>query len=124
MNRLSLKIIGIAQKESLKSDVRSTKHGAVIFKNDMILGKGCNTRGKYYAYNQQFTIHAEVVAVIRCLKRHNRNVIRGSSVLVYRENGEGISNSKPCTRCTNILKSIGIVSIYYTTKSGIEKIWR
>ncbi len=62
-------------------------------------------------------IHAEFDAIIGADPADLKN----STVFVYRETKGGfIGLAKPCKVCQDMLHSVGIRDVYYTTECGIE----
>ena len=68
-------------------------------------------------YDPHKTMHAEMSAVFKALKRED---IGGSTIVVYRETKDGqMAMSRPCSVCMKILKSVGVKSAIYTSTDGI-----
>lgn len=87
-----------------------TNHGAAIIRGGRIIGLGYNSikRRKNMEYN--FT-HAEMDAILNS----NSENLRASKIFVFRQDKYGwIAYSKPCSKCTEILKKYGIKRAYYT----------
>lgn len=98
-----------------KSNVRSNRHGCVIVKDNEIISEGYNHYTNYL--NHEFTIHAEVDAIIK-LKKMNKNLV-GCELYVVRIGTDNMGNplkySRPCIKCTNEIIKTGIRKVYFST---------
>lgn len=101
------------------------KIGAVIVRKGRILSSGCNQAFKTHTYindhGEDFnkTVHAEICAIFR-LK--NRELLRGSTIVVYREKKDGsFARARPCPMCFELIRKYGIKKMQYTTDAGIEE---
>lgn len=112
-----LKMIRNAIKEAYKSNF-DLRIGAVIVKSGRVLSKGYNKTGVYtkYAHVEFLSIHAEVDAIIKCLKSYRYSNLIGAKIYIagLRKNGR-LLLSKPCTRCAQLIRNVGIKKVYYTT---------
>lgn len=95
-----------------------SRHGAVIFTDNKILGRGYNR--KYSGeMRKHFTIHAEADALGKAFHKHNIDEIVGAYCLVIRLNKSGnLTNSKPCPDCQAMLREFGIKKVFYSTTGG------
>lgn len=111
--------LSVARYFSTKSNARNM-HGAVIVKGGRVLGTGYNRNRNHPKIvspehiKTKCSIHAEESAI----KDANYDV-RGAIIYVARvsKNGED-RDSKPCARCSELIKEYGIKRIIYTTNSG------
>jgi len=96
-------------------NVRS-RHGAVIFTDNKILGRGYNRKIK--GFNKVHTFHAETSAAFNAHDKFPRE-INGAYCLVIRINKRGkLTNSKPCDCCQKTLKAYGIKEVFYSVEGG------
>jgi deoxycytidylate deaminase len=89
------------------------KLSAIIFDKKKIYGYGYNYKIKMGANSREYehSIHAEMMALSKAL--HRNKDVREATIIVYRENSNGIANSKPCNTCKRILKKHGIKRFIY-----------
>lgn len=103
--------------------------GAIIVDKHRIISSGCNSNVKCHPVqmklDRQFfpehtcngKLHAEVAAIIPLLK-YNVNLSR-ATLYTYRELKNGnVAPARPCPRCMQLIKSVGIKRIKYTTYDG------
>lgn len=119
---------GAAQSISTLSD-HKFRIGAVIVDKHRIISSGCNSNTKCHPLQMKLDkqmfpehscngkLHAEVAAIIPLLK-YNIDLSR-ATLYTYRElkNGER-ALARPCPRCMQLIKSVGIKRIRYTTQDG------
>jgi deoxycytidylate deaminase len=112
-----------ARKESRKSDHTKHKLGASIVKNGKIISSGFNHHRKTNPQIKAIggcelkTVHAEMDSIF---KLKNKELLRGSTVAVYREKKDGsLGCARPCPICMNFLRFYGVKKIIYTTETGI-----
>jgi hypothetical protein len=84
--------------------------GAVIYTRQYILGSGFNyIIGKSLKrFGSKFSVHAEMMALFRSLRKHNEHIVRGSSIEVYQLKNEGLVKIRPCPECLGMLKKYGV----------------
>lgn len=110
--------IRLAQKNALKSKFGQHRLGAVIVKGGRVLSTGYNQR-RPSAFLKQKTIHAEEHAILKLLKARRLADVAGSSIYVSRfTRGGNVGMACPCQRCMDLIRSVGISRIYYTTDFG------
>lgn len=106
----------VAKKLALSSS-GEYRLGSVVVKSGRILSRGINKYNmlnnlarKYFGYQ---TIHAEIDALNQIWDKRN---IKGTTLFVFRtkKNGEP-ANSRPCDRCMNAIRDLGVRKIVYTT---------
>ena len=88
------------------------KIGAVIYNKKGIINSGYNrwliVGGNFNRYkNSRYSIHAETDAIFGC----NLRELWGSSIYVYRENG---NLAKPCNHCMANLITHGVKNIFWS----------
>lgn len=101
-----------AYREARKSPGR-WKMGAVVVKNDVIIGRGYN-----FVLDFPLRYHAEVAAVL-----NSKTSVEGAVVYVYGFRKPKISKpkillSKPCEGCRRFLAKRGIKSVYFLEEHG------
>ena len=107
----------IASKEAVKS---KHKHrlGAVIAKGHRILATGFN-QIRPSAQTRTPTLHAEGAAILKLLKEKRLSDLAGSEMYITRfTKGGAVGLSKPCAACMDLIRSVGIRKIHYTTNDG------
>lgn len=116
-----------AQSVSMLSDHRC-KIGCIIVDKHRIISSGHNSNTKCHAVQAEIDtkhfncfctgkIHAETSAIIPLLKT-KENFSR-ATLYTYRECKDGsLAMSRPCPRCMELIKEIGITKIKYTTNDG------
>ena len=86
------------------------RHGAAVLKNNKIISFGRN----HYKGFPKKSIHAERDAIMNC----DRNALRDCTLLVIRISRditkEEMLISKPCHKCTKLIKAVKIPKIYYS----------
>ena len=107
--------INLACKEALKSNFPQ-KVGAVVFNKSKFISSGHNYGersirshlSKFRRWNT--SLHAEIIAIINA-----RIDIKGASIIVVRLNKNNqFRLSKPCSKCMEYLKYVGIKKVYYS----------
>lgn len=110
----------IAAKQAKKSLHRQHRLGAVIVKGNRILSTGYNSM-RPSAFLRTQTLHAEAAAVLKLLKARRLDDLAGAEMYVTRfTRGGAIGMARPCKSCHDLLCSVGIDSVHYTTDTGVE----
>jgi deoxycytidylate deaminase len=110
MAKIPQSAIELAVSQAKKSPMLH-QHGAVIWKNNVIMGAGYN----YYKTppskgRRRFSIHGERDA----LNGLRQDQIYGASMLAIRIRNDGsISSGAPCKGCSKLLKRKGIAKVYW-----------
>lgn len=110
--------LAIEEAESVKYRFRV---GAVIFKGSRILGSGHNgirsSRIHPLHKNYNNSLHAEQDAILNI---KDWSILKGCSILVIKiSKTKGIfSMARPCTMCQELLKHVGIKTMYYSNGTG------
>lgn len=108
----------IASKEALKSTFKKHRLGAVIVKGNRILATGYNQLRPSHITRTE-TLHAEAAAILKLLKEGRLHDLAGSDLYVTRLTKRGvISMSRPCSACSDLIRSVGIARVFYTTDMG------
>lgn len=109
---------------SLSSSYHSFKVGAAVFFKRKIVSTGLN-QSKTHPYvkqngpNYSSSVHAELDAIFKA-ERKNPDLLKGSTLVVYREDKEGnMTSARPCPMCMEKIRSVGVKKIAYSTKEGM-----
>jgi len=116
MQTKDYRFFNLAKKISYKSTHDQHRLGAVIVKKNKIISVGFNQAKTHTKSKHPMrTIHAEFDAILNV----PRNELQNAHVYVYRETKDGkLAASKPCKFCHQMLKSLGIQKVYYTSING------
>lgn len=107
--------IRIASKQALKSKFEQHRLGAVIVKGNRILATGYNER-RYSKIIGSPTLHAEAAAILKLLKENRLGDLAGATMYVSRfTRGGRIGLAHPCQACLDLINSVGINRVCYTT---------
>lgn len=109
-------------KKAVRFSTSKFRLGAAIVSGRKVVSIGYNqmlrTNPLVRKYDQFKAIHAEVSAIIRI---KNKELLRGSTLVVYRETKNGVQEiAKPCDVCQKIMRDFGIIEVYYSTPTGYE----
>lgn len=94
------------------------RHGAVIVRNGVIVGKGFNHHVDYFHHS--FSLHAEVDAIMDLRKKYaaecrSKKWIRECRLYVVRVSGtQELRLSQPCRNCRKCIEGIGIPVVMYS----------
>lgn len=110
----------LADRQSVKSNCKH-RLGAVIVKGGRVLSTGYNEI-RYSRFIQATTVHAEEAAIIKLLDKKALSQLVSSELYVSRTCPSGNSGlARPCSRCMDLIKSVGIKRVHYTTDNGITE---
>lgn len=116
-----------AQSLSMLSD-HHCKIGCIIVDKHRIISSGHNSNTKCHPIQAQIDtkhfscfctgkVHAETSAIIPLLK--TKEDYSRATLYTYREHKDGtLAMARPCPRCMELIKQIGITKIKYTTDNG------
>ena len=111
--------IRLTQKEALKSVFPRHRVGAVIVKGNRVVSTGYNKHG-YSKITRYNTLHAEEMAVVRLLRHADFSALNGSTIYVTRFTpGGNVGLAKPCNRCSELLRSVGVSRVVYSGDNGL-----
>jgi tRNA(adenine34) deaminase len=79
--------------------------GAVVVKNDQILGEGAEESRS----RNDVTRHAEVVAILDAIAKHGVNACKGATLY---------SNVEPCILCSYVIRHYQIGQVFYVNHAG------
>lgn len=133
MNNRDKSMFSVAKKISELSDYKTKRvHiGCVIVLGNRIISTGYNSnktsplQKKYnrleYSEESPHKMHAEVKALTPLINHWSYNPIDFNKIKLYtyreKSNGE-LGSSRPCPRCMQLIKELGIKQLYYTTDDG------
>jgi len=116
-----------ALRESIRSDYKRVRIGAVIVNKRGIIAKGYNITASHPM--QKFwndhsgrianghSCHAEMAALVRAKDRD----VRGATMYVARFNRNGaLGMCRPCVACAAAIRGAGIHTIVFTTTLGVQ----
>lgn len=113
--------LSVARYFATKSNARNT-HGAVVVKGGRVLGTGWNKDRNHPQIvspehiKTDCSYHAEEVAI-----RESGNNLKGAVIYVARVNKQGLDrDSHPCQKCSELIKSVGIKKVIYTSEKEIN----
>ena len=114
-------MIRLANKQAARSTY-IYRLGAVITKGNRVLSTGYN-RLAYCPLNKyKVSKHAEMDAVLKLMRRNNGlSSLAGSTLYVSRITKTGVGLAKPCLRCMELIRAVGISEVIYTTANGTKK---
>lgn len=116
-----------AQSLSMLSDHRC-KIGCIIVDKHRVISSGHNSNTKCHPIQAQIDtkhfncfctgkVHAETSAIIPLLK--TKEDYSRATLYTYREHKDGsLAMARPCPRCMELIRQIGITKIKYTTDEG------
>ena len=119
-------MIRIATKVARESKFERARMGAVVVRGGSVLSTGCNRIGfSKYLRDRKFdeSVHAEAQAILGLLKKGKLGQLAGSTLYVSRINNSGTARyARPCLACQQLIESVGIRKVYYTTNTGVEEL--
>lgn len=92
------------------------KHGAVIVKGGRVISTGINKDRSHprIVSSEHIKDHCSVHAEVDAIKKAKD--VTGATIYVARVNRRGKArDSRPCSRCYEVIRSNGIKKIVYTT---------
>lgn len=101
--------INLAKKSTMQH-----KHGAIIVRNNEIIGQGINHVSSVMSHS--WSCHAEIAAIQNCgLKGKDKQKLGDATLLVVRVANDGTPKlSKPCSSCTKQIQKLGIKKVFYS----------
>jgi deoxycytidylate deaminase len=117
-------MINMSNKIALKSKFRF-RVGAVITKSGGIISTGFSktNRGSRIITSEfkcwESSLHAEADAILKILKTDKIDKLVGATIYVSRLKADGKCGlAKPCKYCNQLIQSVGIKKVVYTTNDG------
>ena len=129
--KADLSYLNCAKSMSKFSNHPKYKIGCVIVRGHRIISSGCNSNTKTMPiqakvdsehFNCECTgkVHAETEALLYFIRHHID--LNGATLYTYRERKDGdYGLAKPCPRCMQLIKLVGIKKLVYTTNGGMAK---
>lgn len=120
-------LFSVAKSLAELSDHRC-KIGCIIVDKHRIISSGHNSNTKCHPIQAKIDtkhfncfctgkLHAETSAIVPLLRTEDD--YSRATLYTYREHADGtLANSRPCARCIQLIKQIGITRIRYTTEEG------
>ena len=125
--------------QAKRSKFERARVGAVICNGKRIVSSGFNSinRHQFLVVSAwRGSIHAEQAAIGKLLQKNKHKELKGATIYIARIGNSGnlYSNlcssgnrnfgnyriSKPCSRCFDLIKKVGIKKVVYTTNNGVE----
>lgn len=104
-----------------RSNVVHHRHGCVIVLDNDIVGEGYNYHTEHMEH--QFTIHAEVAALMQ-FPGKKKKILTECELYVVRIGTDGMGQplkySKPCVNCTRAILKAGLKRVYFSTNSEFD----
>lgn len=115
-------MIRIANKHAAKSDYYF-RLGCVITKGKRVLSTGHNSIRYCEANVYKNSRHAEMDAILKLIHKPNGlSSLAGATIYVSRVTRAGKpAMARPCGRCMDLILSVGIKEVIYTSSSGTIK---
>lgn len=115
-------MIHIAKKASTHSNYKH-RLGCVIVKSGRILATGYNMVGHKSTYGKwPDSLHAEEMAILKLMKPSLFHHLQGAKLYITRTRKNGkLATAKPCNKCMQLIISVGIREIIYSTNETIVK---
>lgn len=108
----------LAEKLSEKSDHPHHKHGSVLVRGNRILGVGFNQLKTHPRSNTAYQmLHAELSAI---LNSGLENFTGCDLYIVRKRKNNTLGNSFPCKNCLEMVKSLNIRRIYFSTDNSFN----
>lgn len=108
----------VASKEAKKSCYKQHRLGAVVVKGGRILATGFNEL-RPSSVTKTPTLHAEASAILKLLKKRKLHDLFGADLYVTRyTRGGSIGLARPCVACMDLIRSVGISHVHYTTNTN------
>jgi deoxycytidylate deaminase len=103
-----------------RSPQRRFQTGCSIFKGNKLVSCGWSHESDR-TLKSYFSVHSEIHALLRA----NRDDLRGATAYVAtlsRKSGNLAANSKPCRGCAAALYAAGVVEVWFTAGSKVERL--
>lgn len=113
-----------AYKVAKTSTFHRHRLGAVVVRGHRILATGSNSI-RYSKEIKEGTLHAEEAAILKLLKSRRQHLLSGADIYVSRVRPNGtVGLARPCDRCMDLIQSVGISRVFYTTNEQGTEIYR
>lgn len=98
------------------------KVGAVIVKGNRVLATGFNKIAHCRVNDFKNSRHAEMDAILKLINhKEGLSSLAGSTIYVSRITKSGVGLARPCPKCMELIKSVGIREIVYTTENQTQQ---
>jgi deoxycytidylate deaminase len=111
--------LSVARYFATKSSAKNT-HGAIVVKGGRVVGTGYNKNknNPHFVSPEHIKTNCSVHAERSAIKDAGYDV-KNAVIYIARVNRQGEDrDSKPCSRCLELIEESGIKRIVYTTQSG------
>ncbi len=97
--------------------------GAVIVKGKRVLATGYNSITYCKVNNFKNSRHAEMDVILKLMNKPNGlSSLAGATLYVTRITNTGrTAMARPCNKCWDLMLSVGIKDVIYTTPNGTSK---
>jgi len=93
--------------------------GAVIVKGNRVLSTGHNSISHCSVNNFKNSRHAEMDAILKLIKKQGGlSSLAGSTLYVSRITKRGTGLAKPCIKCMDLARSVGVKEVIFTTDNN------
>lgn len=128
LNRKEKAFFKCAEEMSKLSDHRC-QIGCVVVDHHRLISSGHNSDSKmnrlqknldtrFFNVSCEGKLHAETMALLPFIK--SKTDLSHATLYTFRRNKLGeLAKSRPCPRCMQLIKSLGIKKLVYTTEDGI-----
>lgn len=129
MTNKEYRYFNIAKEVSLLSEYDKIKIGSILVNKHDIIATGFNKikshplqkkrNIKRFTDTLNETCKNRIHAELDCLIKIPKHIDLSRAVIYnYRDNKDGLQNSRPCEACMDEIRRRGIRTIYYTTTNG------
>jgi deoxycytidylate deaminase len=108
-------IMEVARQTADKSPCKYKVSCVLCDKKGNIIATGYNHYGSRSGRLGKWTIHAEIDAISKGIRKPSNNLV----AFIYRRHGRIIH---PCDTCKALLKAYGISTIYHTNEKSWERL--
>lgn len=118
LTRRDNKHIRIAINSAITSSYHKHKMAAVLAKGNRVVSVGVNQQKTdpniARKTNRVDKLHAEM----HCIGRNRDEDLRGLTIYIVRVTRTGLGLSRPCPLCWEMIRSVGIREVVYSTHTG------
>ena len=130
IGKSDMSYINCAKQISIQTNHKH-KIGCVIVSGHRIIGSGHNSDtktvplqamldSKHFQCECSGKVHAETEALLPFVRHHVS--LAGATIYTFRQRKDGTYGcARPCPRCMQVIKMVGIKKLVYTTNDGIAK---
>jgi deoxycytidylate deaminase len=115
-------MIRLATRQALRSSY-IYKLGAILTKGKRVLAVGYNSISHCQANDFKNSRHAEMDVILKLMNTPNGlEQLAHSTLYVSRITKTGVGLAKPCVKCMDLARSVGVKEVIYTTDNGVERV--